>query len=152
MVALAGIRMKTTKIESPLSRLERQRLALERRILAFRRKALMALPSRVGLDSVDSLILALAEHASPAMRSRFKAAGILDGTGPHAETISDGSRAKFSSELREMIKKELLAGGKSVAELARQYGPSHPTIMGWKREWGMTHPRPKRAGSNGGRQ
>jgi transposase-like protein len=47
-------------------------------------------------------------------------------------------------DLKEQIKAELEAGGKSVAQLAREYGPSHPTIMGWKREWGMTRPRARK--------
>jgi transposase-like protein len=58
-------------------------------------------------------------------------------------------RTRFSAEMREQIRAELESGAKSVAQIAREYGPSHPTIMGWKREWGMTHPRPRRSPSNG---
>ena len=54
------------------------------------------------------------------------------------------SRVKFDVSLREQIRKELEAGLKSVAELSREYGPSHPTIMGWKRQWGLTRPRQRR--------
>jgi transposase-like protein len=141
--------MDTDTIKSKLSRMERQRRALELRIRTLQRKELVALPRQLGFDSVDGLILALVEHASASFRARCKAAGLVEQVAAermeHVELDGNGVRVKFSPELRARIKKELEAGEKSVAMISREYGPSHPTIMGWKREWGMTRPRPKRA-------
>jgi hypothetical protein len=132
--------------------MERQRKALEQRIQLLQRKELVALPKQLGFDTVDGLILALAEYASESMRTRLRAAGLLGGPKlPNGLPDGAAGRVKFSSELRARIRKELEAGTKSVAEISREYGPSHPTIMGWKREWGMTRPRPKRTQSNGSR-
>jgi hypothetical protein len=135
--------MDFSKIKQKLSEMERQRRALEEKIKAAQRKEFQALPARVGLESIDALILALLEYASPAMQAHFK--DIASGKGSQ-----DNARVKFSAELRAQIRKELEAGLKSVAQLSREYGPSHPTIMGWKREWGMTHPRSKKNGGSGG--
>jgi hypothetical protein len=129
-----------------LLRMESQRRALEHKFKLLQRKELLALPRRAGLDSVDSLILALVEYASPATKARFKAAGLArDG----AEGNGNVARLKFSPEVRNVIRKELEAGEKSVAEIAREYGPSHPTIMGWKRAWGLTRPRSRHSKGNG---
>jgi hypothetical protein len=136
------------KIKTRLTRMERQRQALDRRIQLLHRKTLTEMPRNAGFDSVDSLIAALLKYASPALRARFKAAGLFqapNGEGASPDHAHNGSRAKFSPELRDLIRRELMAGMKSVAEISREYGPSHPTIMGWKREWGMTRPRPKRS-------
>lgn len=138
------------KRASPLSRMEKQRQTLEHKIKLLQRKELLALPARVGLDSVDSLILALVEYASSATKARFRAAGLSrSATDGDARSDGDGARAKFSPDLRNLIRKELEAGQKSVAAIAREYGPSHPTIMGWKREWGLTRPRGRRSKGNG---
>ncbi len=135
--------------------MEKQRQALEQKIKLLQRKELLALPARVGLDSIDNLILALVEHASTGTRNRFKAAGLAGAQGLGGDKRDGaGTRQKFSAEMRNVIRKELEKGEKSVAEIAREYGPSHPTIMGWKREWGMTRPRNRRSkgnGSDGGR-
>jgi transposase-like protein len=72
-----------------------------------------------------------------------------EGVDKAAAAAGGNPRIKFSPELRERIRRELEAGTKSVAEISREYGPSHPTIMGWKREWGMTRPRGKRGNGNG---
>jgi hypothetical protein len=137
--------MDANAIKSQLTRMERQRRALEHRIQVLQRKELIALPKQLGFDSVDLLIYALVEYASEPLRTRLKSVGVS-----LAQKFGNGAadghgRIKFSAELRAKIRKELEAGAKSVAEISREYGPSHPTIMGWKREWGMTRPRPRRA-------
>jgi hypothetical protein len=125
--------------------MERQRQMLDDRIQALRKKELLALPAQFGLESIDELVIALLEHASDSLRERMKAEGV-----DKAAFAAGGTpRLKFSPELRERIRRELEAGTKSVAEISREYGPSHPTIMGWKREWGMTRPRGKRGNGNG---
>jgi transposase-like protein len=92
-------------------------------------------------------VFALLEHASPTLRDQLKATA--DKARRGSVVVPANQRVKFSPELRERIRKELETGLKSVAEISREYGPSHPTIMGWKREWGMTKPRQTRGNGNG---
>lgn len=133
---------------SRLSAMERQRRLLDERIQTLRKKELLALPGQFGFESVDELVYALLEHASPSLREKLKPKEIEAGK---SESGSDPnrSRVKFSLDMRERIRKELEAGLKSVAAISREYGPSHPTIMGWKRDWGMTRPRVRRPKGNG---
>jgi hypothetical protein len=143
--------MKIETIKAQLSRVERQRSVLKQRMDELRRRELAKLPQHVGLATIDELILVLVQHASAALRERLSR---IDGNDPGAsESGPDGARrARFPSELRARIRAELEAGGKSVAQLSREYGPSHPTIMGWKREWGLTRPRPRaRAAGDAGK-
>jgi hypothetical protein len=140
--------MKIDAMKAQLSKIERQRHALTRQIQALQEKRLAALPAQVGLGSIDNLILALMPHASSTLRTKLQAIDVhhADGDGAAAGYLnSNGKRARFPETLKAQIKAELEVGKKSVAQLSREYGPSHPTIMGWKREWGMTHPRPRKS-------
>ena len=120
-------------INNQISRLERRQRALEQKIRTLQRQQLRSLADRMGFESADQLILALAEYASPDLRAHIQSAG-----------LTARLRVPFPLDLKEKIRAELAAGEKSVAKLSRQYGPSQPTIMGWKREWGMTRPRQKK--------
>lgn len=134
------------KIKAQITRIDREKRALEQKIQVIQRRKLTALPRQVGLDSIDSLIVALAHHASPSVRIHLQSMSFNAGLGLEtAEESSHARRQRFSAEMRARIKAELEAGKKSVAQISREYGPSHPTIMGWKREWGMTHPRARRS-------
>ncbi|MEP7242252.1 MAG: hypothetical protein ABI885_01050 [Gammaproteobacteria bacterium] len=149
--------MDISGVRARLSRIDRQKRVLEQKIRDLQRKALLALPKRVGLDSVDSLILALLPHASASLRKTLqstKPEGAQRASPPAPAPVStaeagSGGRPRFSPDIKGQIKAELEGGKKSVAAISREYGPSHPTIMGWKREWGMTHPRPRRGAGNG---
>jgi hypothetical protein len=143
--------MKIEAMKTQLAKIERQRQALERQIQSLQKKRLAALPGQVGLTSIDSLILALIHHASQPLRTKLQ--GIeLNGaeSAGLAGLAINGKRVRFPQTLREQIKTELQTGTKSVAQLSREYGPSHPTIMGWKREWGMTRPRPRKSARGSG--
>jgi hypothetical protein len=138
--------MKIESMKAQLSKIERQRQALERQIQSLQEKRLTALPGQAGYESIDSLILALMHHASSSLRTKLQAVELNAANG--ATLVGppiNGKRARFPQTLKDQIRAEIEAGGKSVAQLSREYGPSHPTIMGWKREWGMTRPRPKKA-------
>ena len=137
--------MKIDAMKAQLSKIERQRHALTRQIQALQEKRLAALPAQVGLGSIDNLILALMPHASSTLRTKLQGAEVDGAEGEGAGYLNgNGKRARFPEALKAQIKTELETGKKSVAQLSREYGPSHPTIMGWKREWGMTHPRPRK--------
>lgn len=115
----------------------------------LRRRELSKLPQQVGLETIDELIQVLVEHASPALRERLSRAEGSESS-ESANGFDSTRRARFPPELRARIREELEAGGKSVAQLSREYGPSHPTIMGWKREWGLTRPRARAPSPAGG--
>jgi hypothetical protein len=147
MEVVGGRCMKIDSMKAQLSKIERQRHALTRQIQALQEKRLAALPAQVGLGSIDNLILALMPHASSTLRTKLQGveADGAEGEGAGAGYLNgNGKRARFPEALKAQIKTELETGKKSVAQLSREYGPSHPTIMGWKREWGMTHPRPRK--------
>jgi len=145
MEVVGGRCMKIDSMKAQLSKIERQRHALTRQIQALQEKRLAALPAQVGLGSIDNLILALMPHASSTLRTKLQGAEVDGAEGEGAGYLNgNGKRARFPEALKAQIKTELETGKKSVAQLSREYGPSHPTIMGWKREWGMTHPRPRK--------
>jgi transposase-like protein len=144
------ITVNIEKIRAQLTRIDREKRALEQKIQVIQRKKLVALPKQVGLDSVDSLIAALAHHASPSVRVHLQSMSFNGlGSSDSAQGSGNARRVRFSAEMRARIKAELETGKKSVAQISREYGPSHPTIMGWKREWGMTHPKPRRVPGTG---
>ena len=154
--------MKVDSLHAQLVSINKRRKALELRIEARQLKRLIALPAQAGVADMDILIVALIPLSSSLLRQRLQAAGFdeagADVGEPAAEAAaykagngngsSNGNggakRAHFTPELKSRIKAELEAGKKSVASLAREYGPSHPTIMSWKREWGMTQPRARK--------
>ena len=145
--------MKIDVIKAQLSRVERQRRLLEQRIEGLQRQKLMKLPKQAGFASMDDLILALLDHASPALRARLvQSDNMIAGQGERLPSrVSNGVRGRFEPELKEKIRAELESGQKTVEAISREYGPSHPTIMGWKREWGMTRPHSKRNSNGSGR-
>jgi len=147
--------MKVDALHAQLVSINRRKKALELRIEARQLKRLIALPAQAGVEDMDFLIVALIPLSSAVFRQRLKAAGFDDAGNEAGEAVEAASkpsngiakngtgkkRPHFTPELKSRVKTELEAGKKTVAALAREYGPSHPTIMSWKREWGMTQPR-----------
>ena len=153
--------MKVDSLHAQLVSINKRRKALELRIEARQLKRLIALPAQAGVADMDILIVALIPLSSSLLRQRLQAAGFDEagqdvgepaeeaahkaGNGNGSSNGNGGAkRAHFTPELKSRIRAELEAGKKSVASLAREYGPSHPTIMSWKREWGMTQPRARK--------
>ena len=132
-------------IRTQISRLERQREALDQKIRTLQRKELHALPGRMGFENTDQLILALAEYASPALRMRLQSFGAT-ATSMTIDPMSNvaGARTLFPQAVKEKIRAALQSGEKSVAQLSQEYGPSQPSIRAWKRAWGLTRPHRKR--------
>ena len=153
--------MKIDSLHAQLATINKRRKALELRIESRQLKRLLALPASVGAADMDLLIVALIPLSSAALRRKLKAAGFDDtsdsatakaheagngsgngignGTSPRTGRARN-KRAHFTEELKGRVKAELETGKKTVAALSKEYGPSHPTIMSWKRDWGMTRP------------
>lgn len=123
-------------LNAALQKVEKRKEAIERSIMECRARELAALPRRLGLPDLDSLILELLPHASPALRERLD---VSVGGPPLPE--AKGTRQPFSDPVRRAVEWELTQGVKPIAELSREYGPSRRTIMNWKRNLGLTNPR-----------
>src|SRR3970040_1776060 len=64
-------KMNIQSLKAELSKIERRRARLEKQIKSRTSRQYAALPARVGLKSIDALILNLAPFASPRLRSRL---------------------------------------------------------------------------------
>jgi hypothetical protein len=116
-------RMNIERIKEELSRIDSAKREIEKKIEELRKQELAALMRELGIESAEMLIAAMKlQHP-----------------------VYTDERTRFPDELRRRIKEELEKGLKSAAQLSREYGPSYPTIMSWKREWGLTRPRRRRA-------
>jgi hypothetical protein len=133
-----------------LSRLERRRQTLEKRIKARASKQYAALPARVGLKSIDELILQLLPYGSNSLRSKLNAGHVGNGASAPAPGKRRGrpplrSRGtRYNADVKAAVKKAVEEGGKTVAEISREYGPSVFSIKDWKKKWGLTRKRKKK--------
>jgi hypothetical protein len=142
--------MNLQSLQAELSRLERRRQTLEKRIKARASKQYAALPARVGLKSIDELILQLLPFGSNSLRSKLNSGHARNGAAvPEAgkrrgrpPLRSRGTR--YGSDVKAAVKKAVEEGGKTVAEISREYGPSVFSIKDWKKKWGLTRKRKKK--------
>jgi hypothetical protein len=138
--------MNLQTLQAELNKLERKRVALEKRIKARASRQYAALPARVGLKSIDDLIEQLLPYGSKGLRARLGAGsagataiGKRRGRPPRR---SRGTR--YTSDVKAAVKAAVEAGGKTVAEISREYGPSVFSIKDWKKKWGLTRKRRKK--------
>jgi len=121
-------------------------MTLEKRIKARASKQYAALPARVGLKSIDELIMRLLPYGSNGLRSKLNSA---DGHGPatgkrrgRPPLRSRGTR--YGADVKAAVKRAVEEGGKTVAQISREYGPSVFSIKDWKKKWGLTRKRKKK--------
>jgi hypothetical protein len=138
--------MNLQTLQAELNRLERRRATLEKRIKARASKQYAALPARVGLKSIDELIMRLLPYGSNGLRSKLNSA---DGHG--VETGKRRGRpplrsrgTRYGADVKAAVKRAVEEGGKTVAQLSREYGPSVFSIKDWKKKWGLTRKRKKK--------
>jgi hypothetical protein len=144
--------MNLQTLQAELNRLERRRQTLEKRIKARASKQYAALPARVGLKSIDELILRLLPYGSNGLRSKLHPAQRADGAAPAAAVTgkrrgrpplrSRGTR--YGADVKVAVKRAVEEGGKTVAQISREYGPSVFSIKDWKKKWGLTRKRKKK--------
>lgn len=136
--------MNLQTLQAELNRLERRRQSLEKRIKARASKQYAALPGRVGLKSIDELILKLLPYGSTGLRSRLTA-GQSDESGKSRGRTSLRSRGtRYGADVKAAVKRAVEQGGRTVAEISREYGPSVFSIKDWKKKWGLTRKRKKK--------
>lgn len=132
---------------SQLNQLERKRQQLEKRIKERASRQYAALPKKVGLKSIDDLIIHLLPYGSSGLRSRLGQNGGVStgGTGKRRGRPPRKSRGtRYSADVKAAVKRAVEAGGKTVAEISRESGPSVFSIKDWKKQWGLTRARKKK--------
>src|SRR5262245_12991530 len=148
--------MNLQTLQAELSKLERKRVALEKRIKARASKQYAALPARVGLKSIDELILQLLPYGSNGLRNRLGSASSGNGSAAPAAAATTGTGkrrgrpparsrgTRYGADVKAAVKKALEEGGKTVAEVSREFGPTVFSIKDWKKKWGMVKARKKK--------
>jgi len=120
------------RLQSEIDELGKSKRDIERLIQRKKLLMLKALPGIHGFDSMDALILALAQFASGDLRQRI---GDVQPASPRS-----GKRRSYPAELRVAVRKALEAG-ESASQIARMKGISLATIMKWKKPWGLDSQR-----------
>ena len=139
--------MNLQTLQAQLNKLERKRQLLEKRIQTRASQQFAALPARVGLKSIDALIVQLLPFGSKGLRARL-------GAGSVAGTTATGKRrgrpprrsrgTRYTADVKAAVKAAVEAGGKTVAQISRELGPSVFSIKDWKKQWGLTRKRKKK--------
>jgi hypothetical protein len=137
--------MNIQSLKAELSKVERRRVRLQKQIQTRTRRQYTALPARVGLKSIDALILSLAPYASPRLRSRL---GSNEGDGavavPGKKRGNKSKGTRYPAAVKAAVKTALMKGGQTAAQISQQYGPSVFSINDWKKQWGLAKPRKKK--------
>jgi hypothetical protein len=137
--------MNIQSLKAELGKVERRRARLEKQIQSRTARQYAALPARVGLKSIDALILSLAPYASPRLRGR------LGGNGAETSSAAPGKRrgnkskgTRYTAAVKAAVKAALVKGGKTAAQISKEYGPSVFSINDWKKQWGLAKSRKKK--------
>lgn len=137
--------MNLQTLQAQLNQLERKRQQLEKRIKDRASKQYAALPKKVGLKNIDDLIINLLPYGSSGLRSRLNQQGAVPGTGKRRGRPPRKSRGtRYTADVKAAVKQAVEAGGKTVAEISREFGPSVFSIKDWKKQWGLTRARKKK--------
>jgi hypothetical protein len=146
--------MNLQTLQAELNRLERRRQTLEKRIKARSSKQFAALPAKVGLKSIDELILQLLPYGSTGLRSKLGGEHAGNGAAAAAPPDTGGKRrgrpplrsrgTRYGADVKAAVKRAVEAGGKTVEQISREYGPSVFSIKDWKKKWGLIRKRKKK--------
>jgi hypothetical protein len=137
--------MNLQSLQVQLKKVEQRQRQLQNRLKRRTAKEFTSLPSKVGLKSVDDLILCLAPYASPQLRNRVGARE--DAPRESSGRANPGGRSKgtrYSAAIKAEVKAAMSKGGQTAAELSERFGPSMFSINLWKKQWGFVKARPKR--------
>jgi hypothetical protein len=134
--------MNLQTLQAQLNQLERKRQQLEKRIKERASRQYAALPAKLGLKNIDDLIIQLLPYGSSSLRSRLNGAATEGKRKGRPSRKSRGTR--YTAEVKAAVKRAVEAGGKTVADISREYGPSVFSIKDWKKQWGLTRSRKKK--------
>ena len=135
-------------LQNSMAKKQAELAMLEKELEAARDAQFTELPAKLGLNSIDALIKALASYASPRLRGALKSVfgeKPVVVAAPKREAESEAppkagkrKRARITPELREEIVKALKAGGKTGGAVAAEFGISVAAVNIIKREAGLT--------------
>ena len=143
-------------LRETLARKQAEVASLEQELRAAQTAQFTELPAKLGLDSIDAVIKALAPHASPRLKGALAKAfgGKLPVSAVAIETPVDSKpaaadpvparerrkRATVTPELKDAIVLALQAG-KTATAVAEECGVSPATVNNIKRAAGLTKKR-----------
>lgn len=142
-------------LRETLARKQAEVASLEQELRAAQTAQFTELPAKLGLDSIDAVIKALAPHASPRLKGALAKAfgGKLPVSAVAIETPVDAKpaaaavparerrkRATVTPELKDAIVLALQAG-KTATAVAEECGVSPATVNNIKRAAGLTKKR-----------
>lgn len=137
-------------LRESLAKKQAEVATLEKELLAAQAARFTDLPAQLGLESVDAVIRALADHASPRLQralKKFFGTKAVVAARPAAEKaeapVKAGRRKRttITPELKAEIIKALEAGDKTAGEVAAAFGVSGATVNNIKRDAGLTKKR-----------
>jgi hypothetical protein len=99
---------------------------------------LLSLPQQYGFEDVDSLIMALAPHASDAIKSKI---ALLSPSQSSSEPKLNNGKARIDNKKRDKIISTIKAGQLTAAAIARDFKVSVATINLIKSKEGLTKKR-----------
>ena len=134
-------------LQNSMAKKQAELAMLEKELEAARDAQFTELPAKLGLNSIDALIKALAGYASPRLRGAIKsvfgekpvvAASKSEDKPAAPAKAGKRKRARITPELREEIVTALKAGGKTGGAVAAEFGISVAAVNIIKREAGLT--------------
>lgn len=134
------------QLQSTLEQKRQELARLEAELLAAQRAKLVNLAADHGFETTDALIFALAEHASPALRSivskKTDPVGAPSVTNPERRRPRK-QRAQITEILRQQIIAELKRGSLISSDIAAKFGVSTSSVNQMKHQNGLTRKRGK---------
>ena len=141
-------------LREPLARKQAEVANLEQELIAAQAAQFTELPARLGLDSIDAVIKALAPFASPRLKGALAkafggklpapvvvvAAPAEEAPAAPAAKAERRKRATITPEIKEAVVQALQAG-KTTGAVAAECGVSPATVNNIKRAAGLTKPR-----------
>jgi hypothetical protein len=137
--------MNLQSLQHQLKKVEQRQRQLQSRLERRAAKEFTSLPAKVGLKSVDALILCLAPYASPRLRNRVGANEGATRVSPgRADPRGRSKGTRYSAAVKAEVKAAMSKGGQTAAELSERFGPSVFSINLWKKQWGFVKARGRR--------
>jgi DNA invertase Pin-like site-specific DNA recombinase len=134
-------------LQETLAKKQAEVAALEQELRTAQESQFTELPAKLGLDSIDAVIRALAPYASPRLKGALNKAlatkavatvRMVEEKPAAPAKAGKRKRAKITPELKEAIVKALQTGEKTAGEVAAEFGVSGATVNNIKREAGLT--------------
>jgi len=149
--------MRLDTLQTELTRIERRRAQLQERIDKEAKSLYASLPAKVGLRTVDALILALAPYSSPFLRAKLsrplggaKNASIATKSAPRAKAASQSAKQGRkrppvrSAEQKSAVREAFKEGKLTTRAISNKYGVPYNTLKKWKTVWQMTKARSRK--------